>query len=76
MAVPSREVGARYCTPVLTNPEVFLPGGVYEVSCPDIADPVIHGQASAVLGGLGYRRARAEGEGPFMATCLLKNCFR
>ena len=28
MAVPSREVGARYCAPVLTNQEVFWPGGV------------------------------------------------
>ena len=28
MAVPSQEVGAQYCTPVLTNPEVFWPGGV------------------------------------------------
>jgi len=32
MAVPSREVGARYCAPVLTNQEVFLPGGVEERS--------------------------------------------
>ena len=28
MAVPSREVGARYCAPVLKKGEVFLPGGV------------------------------------------------
>ena len=28
MAVPSREVGARYCAPVLTKQEVFWPGGV------------------------------------------------
>ena len=29
MAVPSWGVGARYCAPVLTNPQVFLPGGVW-----------------------------------------------
>ena len=29
MAVPSREVGAWYCAPVLTIGEVFLPGGVW-----------------------------------------------
>ena len=28
MAVPSWEVGAWYCAPVLTNQEVFWPGGV------------------------------------------------
>ena len=28
MAVPSREVGARYCAPVLTMHEVLWPGGV------------------------------------------------
>ena len=28
MAVPSREVGARYCAPVLTKQEVFWPEGV------------------------------------------------
>ena len=27
MAVPSREVGARYCAPVLTKQEVFSNGG-------------------------------------------------
>ena len=29
MAVPSREVGAQYCAPILTMQEVLWPGGVH-----------------------------------------------
>ena len=38
MAVPSWEVGAQYCTPVLTKPEVFWPGGVESVRHPRFLD--------------------------------------
>ena len=45
MAVPSREVSARYCTPVLTKHEVLWPGGVAY-------------RRPIELGSVGYSRGR------------------
>ena len=55
MAVPSREVGVRYCAPVLTNPEVFLPGGVFplrrQAYFPDILVVASPGSAGRLAQG-------------------------